>query len=626
MPVENACSGLPRHDLNPLTINSATTWNVERHDFTIEKLTRRVVKEELENGWKFDPVKNSDPEASTCPNPIENLTRDEYEWVQNLKLSRTKAEIDKNQRIDDISKQYITWQTNWKSTDRFDPLDDASFYKVVDGFYADIETHSNPVKDMGSHIGSRDKQHDRSTILFSMPEKQIAILENPGRQSFQDSGIFMEDGFANEVNKVSPTYSKFPAEQTFVAQGSDHYLNNPDERDNPFSTALDIRMEGLKAMVSKKGMVDMGAHISIKSINDITSPMSHSIRDTTIIESNSDHHKIINGQSISTNGAGINCEVAGSNRTVAANHTITGSDSDTTTAHLSSGQISTKGPESLAAFCSQLQGDLQVLACSPEKVRTQCTKPPPLNESDSSSDILSTASPLKITPMSKRVQEFQTSTPVLNLTPEYDSDSCTEEGESPHASSPCPRKNQIDYNGHSSGHRIQETPLYQNTARNRTDIKTGLDLSVHASSPLIASSSPIAPQPQSGKAVNTFELDKVHRSVSSVVRNDCHSEEPRILPTSHQPKSTATINPTSPLKTEIDDRVRALNLNPSEDVSPSSKPKGAPARRGRKPGSKIGGRPKSVQKPAESQTTRKGRPAKQSTKKQKPSTKVGGVA
>ena len=620
MPVENACSGLPRHDLNPLTISSATTRSVERHDFATEKLSRQVVKEELENGWKFDPVKNSDPEASTCPDPIEKLTQDEYEWVQNLKLSRTKAEIDKNQRIDDISKQYITWQANWKSTDRFDPLGDASFNKVVDGFYADIETHSNPVEDMGSHIGSSDKQYDRSTTLFSMPEKQIAILENPIRQSFQDSGIFMEDGFANEVNKVSPTYSKFPTEQTSVAGGLVDSLNNPDERGNTFSTALDIRIEGLKAMVSKKGMIDMGAHISIESINDITSPMSHSIRDTTIIESDSDHHKIINGQSISTNGADIDCEVAGSNRTVAANHTITGRDSDTTTAHLSSGQISTKGPDGSTAFCSQLLGDLQVLACSPNKVRTQRTKPSPLNESDSSSDILSTASPLKITPMSKKVQEFQTSTPVLNLTPEYDSDSCTEEGDSPHASSPCLRKNHIDYNGHIIGHRIQETPLYQNTARNGTDIKTGLDLNAHVSSPLIASSSLIALQQNSGNDANTIGSDKVHCGVSSVVQNVCQSEEARILLTSYQPKSTATKNPTSPLKTEIDDEVRALNLNLSEDVSPSSKPKGAPARRGRKPGSKIGGRPKSVQKPAENQITRKGRAAKQSTKKQKPST------
>lgn len=378
-------------------------------------------------------------------------------------------------------------------------------------------------------------------------------------------------------------------------------------------------------MVSKKGMVDMGAHISIESINDITSPMSHSIRDTTIVESNSDHHKTINGQSISTNGAGINCEVAGSDRTAAANHTITGSDSDTTTAHLSSGQISTKGPDGSAAFCRQLPGGLQVLVCSPKKVRTQRTKPSPLNESDSSSDILSTASPLKITPISKKVQEFQTSTPVLNLTPEYDSDSCTEEGDSL-ASSPCLRKNHIDCSGHTIGHRIEESPLYQNTACNRTDIKTGVDLNVHASSPLIASSSLIALQPNSGRDANTIESDKVHRGVSSIVQDVCHSEKLRILPTSYQPKSTATMYPSSPFKTEIDDEVRALNLNRSEDVSPSAKPKGAPARRGRKPGSKIGGRPKSVQKPAENQITRKGRAAKQSIKKQKPSTKVGDVA
>lgn len=512
------CTSLPKMEFKPLTDEYASARSAEWHNVMTEEISTHTMEEEIASGWKFDPEKNSDAEALTCPNPVEMLTQHEHKWIQNLKLLRTKAETDQIHQIEAAGKGYTTWQDSLKSNDLLETSDDASFNEVVDTFYDNIETCSDPIK---------DEQQAESTALVSMAEKQMVVVENRFGQSFQDSGIYMEDGFAKEVGKVSATDLGFPTEQT---------------------------TEDITAVNS-----------GCKYDGDYEIP-----------------------QCLDTDSNQVD-------------------------------ERDNLGTDSSAAVCSQILGNLQALARSSKKtnqVRTQRTETPLLHEGDSSSDPLSSASPLKITPMSKRKQGFLATSGVTNLTPEYDSDSCTENGDSPCPTPPHLPANPVDYNERADGYRTDK------------DSKTDSSLDALASSPFVAVPYPKSTQPQSDGDDDASQLEKAHRSFSSVIRGLFQStKESRSLPKPGPQKSAAKINSPSAPNEGIDGKVRAFDLDLAEAGSPSPKPKGAPARRGRKSGySKVGGNSKGGHRPAENKPILKGRVTKPLAKKQKTPTKGRGAA
>lgn len=233
------CHDSPKHHNPAQGINSSVPMPVME--------PWRLTKEEFEAGLKFDLNKNTYHGAFMCSNPMDVLTPEEFEWIQNhgsppVNASHgalmcpnpmdlvthdefgriqnhgsppvnVESDIMQKSDYDDDTMQSIIQEKKWKNTDLCDTMDDVTFNNEIDSFYGDIvNCPPNVVETRNGH--SNDQELAEPITWSRMLEEQPLNLENHGgRQGLKDSGIFMDDGSADRVHDISPICPEISVEQ-----------------------------------------------------------------------------------------------------------------------------------------------------------------------------------------------------------------------------------------------------------------------------------------------------------------------------------------------------------------------------------------------------------------------------
>ena len=376
----------------------------------------QLIKEEVESAAKFNLKKNTYHGAVMCRNPMDLVTPDEFEWIRNYGSPPVNVETDIMQEndYDDDTMQYIIQEKKWKNTDLCDTMDDVTFNNEIDSFYGDIvNCPPNVVEKINDH--SNDQELAEPITWSRMLEEQPLNLEKHNcRQGLKDSGIFMEDGTADGVHDISPICSEISVEQQFkdydqamTDYESDSRSTTPQgleiessynfqNLDNSFQNVARplLQDDNIEVLCSMIGL-DVDLVNGIEHANDVVSHIAS---------------EYLLGDSVMT------MFPADQTTNPTTNHNY----ADLTNTSLTTKQMDANS----AATCSQLSNNIHVSTHSSENdnpVWTESTEI--LHLSNSSSDILSRASPLEITPMAKKAP-----IPSTHLFPEHNSnDSETED-------------------------------------------------------------------------------------------------------------------------------------------------------------------------------------------------------
>ena len=172
---------------------------------------KEQVKRTLAHAWKFDPLKCSIKAAreAACNEPHDSqygFTEQEFKWVKGLKLSRVQAQRTEAQAELDQAMQYLTWQTSSLEDEKLVMVNGVTLSQELDEFYGPSPSVSRHIDD--NEVDEGFCESSITTTWVSLPEKPLLPIEQASgivdSQAFKDSGIYMDDGYAEATLPDSP--------------------------------------------------------------------------------------------------------------------------------------------------------------------------------------------------------------------------------------------------------------------------------------------------------------------------------------------------------------------------------------------------------------------------------------
>lgn len=190
-------------------MNPRTKGNSFGDPMSIAALRERS-KEMADHGWNFsaERLSGAPPEHPTPPEY--EFTKDEFNWLQGLKLAQVIEEKRARQKEIDQVKQALTWETNEVNTWDCDLFNNESLDEELSAFYGSIgENHimtdQVPINDEGNLDNNLTISTTRVTLPSThsiQPWSYSDFHKNP-TVSFVDSGISVNDHFPADFMKMS---------------------------------------------------------------------------------------------------------------------------------------------------------------------------------------------------------------------------------------------------------------------------------------------------------------------------------------------------------------------------------------------------------------------------------------
>ena len=183
----------------PGNINVLDSYSAEPPESTYSRILREHAKHALAHSWKYDPFRCSVKGAFKLPQglagkPNHGLAKNEFNWTTEgklgtLKKTRSAAQVDVKQ-----ARTSHRWPENAKEHDETHSLDGSDLDQELESFYGPDGTDLRPI-DNDSDEGFSELDLITTTII-SLPDKSLMEKGVTPGGIFQDSGISMDEGYA----------------------------------------------------------------------------------------------------------------------------------------------------------------------------------------------------------------------------------------------------------------------------------------------------------------------------------------------------------------------------------------------------------------------------------------------
>ena len=183
----------------PGKVDVLPSYRAEPPDSAYSKLLREHAKHALAHAWRYDPFRCSVKGALQLPQdlagkPNHGLTKHEFNWATQRKL-RTMKNVRSAARVDvEQARKVYKWVKNMNEHDDMNSLDGSDLDQELNEFYGPDGTDLRPV-DNYSDEGFFEP-NPLSTTIVTLPEKSLVEEGVTPGGIFQDSGISMDEGYA----------------------------------------------------------------------------------------------------------------------------------------------------------------------------------------------------------------------------------------------------------------------------------------------------------------------------------------------------------------------------------------------------------------------------------------------
>lgn len=169
-------------------------------------------KKMAEHGWNFDAKKLSSANPNQGPYSAHELTKEEYDWLSGLKLEQVLDEKRARQAAVYQGKQSLTWETNDVDTADCELFNDKSLDEELNAFYGPTGKVCSKIDDIPIDCeGNVDDNAAMSTPRVSLPAEDFSQFGGCSDfrfhmnsvMSFADSGISVGDHFSADITKMS---------------------------------------------------------------------------------------------------------------------------------------------------------------------------------------------------------------------------------------------------------------------------------------------------------------------------------------------------------------------------------------------------------------------------------------
>lgn len=195
---------------------------------TDDAMLNREVAKTLATAWKFNAKALSAVAARENPTPHFGFMEKGRKWTHGTNRAQEAVAMEENQREIDNIKQSSTWFSDWTTASMHPNLTDAEFNHELNAFYPNPET-TKPVS-IDQPVTEEDlvEAESISATWLSLPTNYPPLAGQRTAQIFHDSGIHMEDHFAEESNKENSSRPASPVHQHLTRE----FLLGPDQ-DSP---------------------------------------------------------------------------------------------------------------------------------------------------------------------------------------------------------------------------------------------------------------------------------------------------------------------------------------------------------------------------------------------------------
>lgn len=172
---------------------------------------KNEVEHALAEAWKFDPAAMSlraarENASDSVKNPGDDFTAAEIKWIKSLKLSRLESHLDECATDQIQARKCLVWET-FCPEDKYNfDLDIRIANGQTDNFFSYGDSVAQPLNN--SEIINMSSESKIATTWLSLPAKRISLSGQHSSKatsnSFKDSGICMDDGFAEASSRNSP--------------------------------------------------------------------------------------------------------------------------------------------------------------------------------------------------------------------------------------------------------------------------------------------------------------------------------------------------------------------------------------------------------------------------------------
>ena len=183
----------------PGNIDIPPSYRAEPPDSAYSKILRERAKHALAHAWKYSPFRCSVKGALQLPQdlagkPNHSFTKDEFNWatgrkLRTLKKVRSAAPVDVEQ-----ARNVYQWAKNMNEHDDVNSLDGSDLDQELNEFYGPDGVDLRPIDDYSDEGFS--EPNPLSTTIVSLPEKSLMEEGITPGGIFQDSGISMDEGYA----------------------------------------------------------------------------------------------------------------------------------------------------------------------------------------------------------------------------------------------------------------------------------------------------------------------------------------------------------------------------------------------------------------------------------------------
>ena len=175
------------------------SYTAEPPDSAYSKILREHAKHALAHAWRYNPFRCSVKGAfqlsrDLAGKPSHGLTKDEFNWATGRKL-RTVNKVRSIARVDvEQASNVYQWAKSVNECDDMNSLDGSEFDQELNKFYGPDGTDLRPIDECSDE--GFFEPNPLSVTIVSLPEKSLMGEGITPGGIFQDSGISMDEGYA----------------------------------------------------------------------------------------------------------------------------------------------------------------------------------------------------------------------------------------------------------------------------------------------------------------------------------------------------------------------------------------------------------------------------------------------
>ena len=183
----------------PSNIIALPSYSSEPSASTYSRNLRKLVKHSLAHSWKYDPVRCSVKAAfqfgqDRADRPSHGLTQDEFVWATGGKLATvTKVRSIARMDCEQVKKTYL-WVKNLDEGEEPANIEDVTIEREIDEFYSSDGADFRPTDT--DHDEGFSEPSSIATTIVSLPDKPLVEERDISGGIFQDSGISMDERYA----------------------------------------------------------------------------------------------------------------------------------------------------------------------------------------------------------------------------------------------------------------------------------------------------------------------------------------------------------------------------------------------------------------------------------------------